>query len=421
MLWLVLGRSYLIPVASSLHDPRLVAEVVSGFVGSGLLVDEVVDVVVGGFVGEVPVTAEDLVVVVPVTGGTEELIVRIASKAGYTLILPHKELNSLPASLEAYSLLRLAGKPATLIVEWPPSRKVSSFISSWRAVSRVSSYVIGVVGDPSPWLVYSSGEEVVESLRKVLPTMKIVKVSLDEVIELASRVSDDEVTELVSTVSSGATEVRVPQHEIRKSLKIYAALKKLTTKHNLNAFTIRCFDLIKSLGTTACLPLSLLNSEGIVAGCEGDLPTLVTMAILKELSKRPAFMGNISWVEGDEILISHCTIALGMTNKYVLDTHFESGIGVGVAGHVPNETVTIAKLDPITRTLRIAKGKIIEGTPSSPKHCRTQLKIKINEETATRILKKPIGNHYALVLGDLEDELRYTAEILNLTTENHTP
>ncbi|MFN3268580.1 MAG: hypothetical protein ACK416_04905, partial [Zestosphaera sp.] len=273
-----------------------------------------------------------------------------------------------------------------------------------------------------PWLVYSSGEGVVESLRKVLPAMKIVKVSLDEVIELASRVSDDEVTELVSTVSSGATEVRIPQHEIQKSLKIYAALKKLITKHNLNALTIRCFDLIKSLGTTACLPLSLLNSEGIVAGCEGDLPTLVTMAILKELSGRPAFMGNISWVEKDEILISHCTIALGITSKYVLDTHFESGIGVGVAGHVPNNTtVTIAKLDPITRTLRIAKGKIIEGTPTSPKHCRTQLKIKINEETTTRILKKPIGNHYALVLGDLEDELRYTAEILGLTTENHTP
>ncbi len=414
-----MGKSYLIPVASSLHDPRSVTEVVSRYTSFELPVDEIVNVVTSESLDKIPITAEDLAVVAPITGGTEELIIRIADRAGHALILPHEEMNSLPASLEAYSLLRLAEKPATLIVEWPPSQRVSRFIRSWKAVSKAGNYVIGAIGDPSPWLVYSAGEDVEEGLRRVMPNLRIVKVSLDELIELVSEVSDDEVTELASVVSARAAEVRIPRHEIQKSLKIYAALKKLVDRHGLNALTIRCFDLVKSLGTTACLSLSLLNSEGFVAGCEGDLSTLITMVILKELSGGPVFMGNISWVEDGEILVSHCTIALKMTEKYELDTHFESGMGVGIAGHVPNNTiVTIARLDPLTYALRIAKGRIINGRPSSPRHCRTQLKIKVSREMTSQILENPTGNHCALVLEDLETELHFVAEILGVATES---
>ncbi|MEO3992866.1 MAG: hypothetical protein QN229_00920 [Desulfurococcaceae archaeon TW002] len=410
-----MGRSYLIPVVAPLHDPKYVAEVVSRYVSSGLPVDEILNIVSSESIDTVPITKDDLAIVAPVTGGTEELIIKIADKAGYTLILPHEEMNSLPASLEAYSFLRFAKKSVTLIVEWPPSQKTSKFINSWKAVSRVSNYVIGLVGEPSPWLVYSAGKEVEECLREIMPNLKIVRVSLDDLYELISKVSDDEVGELVSKIYSGAAEVRIPSHEVVKALKVYVALKKLVGEYGLNTFTIRCFDLIKNVRMTACLAVSLLNSEGIVAGCEGDLPALITMMILKELSGGSVFMGNTSWVKEDEILITHCTIALKMTSKYELNTHFESGIGVGIAGHVPNNTtVTIARLDPQTHTLRIAKGKIIEGIPTSPKQCRTQLKIKIDGKTS-QILEKPTGNHYVLTLGDLEKELQYVAEILNLT------
>ncbi len=416
--WAV-GRVYLVPVASPLLGLELIYEVLSRYVGSRLPVDEVVNVVAGESAGEVPVTVEDLAVVAPITGGTEGLILRVAERAGYTLIVPHMEMNSLPASLEAYSLLRLTRKRATLIVEWPPSQRVSKFINSWRAVSRVSSYVIGVIGDPSPWLVYSAGEEVERALKGLMPNLKIARISLSDLAESFSEVRGDEVKELAGAVSAKALNVRVSHSEVEKSLKVYVALKKLITKHRLNALTIRCFDLIKNVGTTPCLALSLLNSEGLVAGCEGDLSTLITMAILKELSGKPVFMGNISWVENSEILMSHCTIALKMVEKYELDTHFETRVGVGVSGHILQKpTATIAKLDPLTRTLRIAKGQVISGTPSSPRHCRTQLKIRVPGKLAPRILEKPTGNHHALVLGDLETELHYTAEILGVTVES---
>ncbi|MEM3848980.1 MAG: hypothetical protein QXS42_04390, partial [Zestosphaera sp.] len=107
--------------------------------------------------------------------------------------------------------------------------------------------------------------------------------------------------------------------------------------------------------------------------------------------------------------------------KYGLDTHFESGVGVGIAGHIPRGSpVTLVKLDPLSNTLRIIRGTVIDGEPLSSKHCRTQLKVKVSggSEVTSQILSNPIGNHYVLALGDYELDLRYVAEITGLIYED---
>lgn len=419
---ITVGKSYLIPVASPLHNPEQVSEVLLQYLSAKLPVDEILGLITTReHVDKAQITADDLAVVAPITGGTEELIVELAGKARFTLILPHNQMNSLPASLEAYSMLRLAERPATLIAEWPLSQNALSFINAWRTVDSVGKYVLGIIGEPSPWLVYSATNEVGELLRQLLPGLRIVRINMNEVIELFTNIGDEEVAELTGKVIESAVMVRVSSSEVRKAIKLYVSLKRLIARHGLKALTIRCFDLIRDLGTTACLALSLLNSEGLVAGCEGDLSALVTMAILKELTKGPVFMGNISWVEREEILITHCSIALGMTCKYGLDTHFESGVGVGIAGHIPRGSpVTLVKLDPLSNTLRIIRGTVIDGEPLSSKHCRTQLKVKVSggSEVTSQILSNPIGNHYVLALGDYELDLRYVAEITGLIYED---
>lgn len=419
-----MGKSYLIPVASPLHNPEQVSEIVSQYLNAKLPVDEVLNLITAReHVSKTRITSGDLAVVAPITGGTEELIIELAEKAGFTLILPHNKMNSLPASLEAYSLLKLAERPVMLIAEWPPSGKTLSFIKAWRVVDKVNKYLLGIIGEPSPWLVYSAGSDIEDSLKKLLPELNILRIDISEVAKLFASVSNEGLTELTEKVIENAAAVRVSPSEVMKALKLYTSLKKLVSRYGLNALTIRCFDLIRDLGTTACLALSLLNSEGIVAGCEGDLSTLVTMIILKELTGGAVFMGNTSWVERNEIFITHCTMALGMACKYELDTHFESGVGVGVVGHVPRDSVvTLARLDPLTCTLRVIKGTVVVGEPLSSSHCRTQLKIRVSREsnTASQILTNPVGNHYVLAFGDYVLELSYVADILGLTFEDLT-
>lgn len=95
-------------------------------------------------------------------------------------------------------------------------------------------------------------------------------------------------------------------------------------------FTIRCFDLVKLLNITGCLSVSMLNDMGIPASCEGDLPSLVMMMISRYLTGQPSFMANPNDFYKNKMILAHCTIPRNLTEKYVLKTHFESGIGVGI-------------------------------------------------------------------------------------------
>ena len=74
--------------------------------------------------------------------------------------------------------------------------------------------------------------------------------------------------------------------------RIYHALQVLVERHQLGAFTLRCFDLLSSVGNTGCLALASFNSDGIPASCEGDVPALLSMMICQALTGVTGFQAN---------------------------------------------------------------------------------------------------------------------------------
>ncbi len=113
--------------------------------------------------------------------------------------------------------------------------------------------------------------------------------------------------------------------------RLYLAIREVAERYALDALTIRCFDLIDQLGTTACLALALLNAEGIVAGREGDEQMALTMLVLSRLAGKPAWIANPVQVDyaRNETTLAHCTASLN-AGPYRLKTHYETGVGVGV-------------------------------------------------------------------------------------------
>lgn len=75
-----------------------------------------------------------------------------------------------------------------------------------------------------------------------------------------------------------------------KAMRLYRAIKRIVEEERLSAITLSCFRLIDQTGTTGCLALALLNDEGIIAGCEGDLQSVFTMLAVKVLTgKTPSW------------------------------------------------------------------------------------------------------------------------------------
>ena len=171
-------------------------------------------------------------------------------------------------------------------------------------------------------------------------------------------------------------------------------------RHRLDAFTLRCFDLLTTVGNTGCLALACFNSEDVPASCEGDVPALLSMMIAHALTGVTGFQANPAQidVETGRILFAHCTIPFNMVENWQFDTHFESGIGVGIHGIFPEGPVTVFKVSGDLKRHFIAEGELI-GNQYESNLCRTQVILQLRPEDARYFLTDPIGNHHIIVPG----------------------
>ena len=310
------------------------------------------------------------------TGGTEGIFLRLLpellakSQKPFYLLTSGKS-NSLAAPMEILSYLQqnnLKGEiihgPAEYIARRIKVLEKASEARQWLDGSR-----LGVIGRPSDWLISSHADY--DAVRKQMG------------IELV----DIPMPALLDAVAAN---------------DIYGALKTLIARHRLKGFTLRCFDLLTALKDTGCMALAKLNAEGYVAGCEGDVPAMLSMMVVRSLSGVSGFQANPASInpETGEILFAHCTIPLDMVERYELDTHFESGIGTGIRGFMKEGPVTIFKLSGDLKRHFIAEGQLVRNQ-SKPDLCRTQQVIQLSDKSqANYFLTQPIGNHHIIMPGN---------------------
>ncbi len=351
------------------------------------------------------------------TGGTEHIMLSIASiMSGKPIIyasVPYA--NSLPAIVEARPLLQ---DHSVAIVHLPrleenPKRMLEMSLAALRAVTRLHNARLGVLGGPSPWLVYS---RVSPSLLYSRLGIEIVNIDLSLLYEKYMNAKPP--VDLVEKILNEAHETLVDRRRVEDALRVYIALKEIIEEYKLDIISVKCFDIIKTLKTTACLAFSLLNDGRFIAGCEGDIPAAISMAILTYVSQKPSFIGNLAIVEEKTMLISHCTAPMGLaSNGYRLDTHYESGEGVGVALYFrEGEPVTVMRLSPDLSRMRVLRGKLVKGKPELKEHCRSQAWVELNSDPKV-LVDRSLGNHYAMTYGDYVDALRIVAELLGMEFE----
>ena len=311
------------------------------------------------------------------TGGTEGIFLRLLptllekSRQPFYLLTSGKS-NSLAASMEILSYLRQKGIQGEILHGSNAyiTERIATLGRVAEARQQLAGKKLGVIGRPSDWLISSGADYGV--VREHLG-IELVDISMQELLDAI----DD--------------------------CAIYEGLKKVICAHQLNGFTLRCFDLLTALKSTGCLALAKLNSEGYVAGCEGDVPAMLSMMIARSLTGVSGFQANPARINPDtgELLFAHCTIPLDMVERYELDTHFESGIGVGVRGYMKEGPVTLFKVSGDLKRSFVAEGKLV-GSTAEPDLCRTQQVIQLSDASqASYFLTNPIGNHHIVIPGHI--------------------
>lgn len=350
--------------------------------------------------GSAVLPTEDVVCFIA-TGGTEELFREKLDQLPKDIILLSDGYhNSLAASFEIASFLDQHGISARMVnipleTEAPAettcdttedeNRNRFGNIYNPQVREYLSRSTVGLIGGASSWLIASDVD--LDYLSSEFET-RFIHIGIDELIgEYAS-------------VCGGAPEGTPSEEErIRAAENMEMALRNIVARHGLTALTVKCFDLLPSCRTTSCLALARLNDNGIICGCEGDIPSLWTMMTIYAHCGKAPFMANPSSSDRSRLSVdfAHCTVPTSMVSSFTLPTHFESGIGVGVAGILPTGRYSIVKIGG-RKLDRIfwAKGSVTANTNIAAR-CRTQISFRFdNIEDFDRFFANRLGNHVIL-------------------------
>jgi len=331
------------------------------------------------------------------TGGAEGIFKQLLPEMlargieRYYLLTSGKS-NSLAASLEILSYLQGQGLKGEVLhgSDTYLRERIHALETVASARKTLQGARIGVIGQPSDWLIASHANAV-----KVMDKLgaRLIEIPMEELLQ--------EIQKVPAQDAPADVPMAPP---VRKSypgaLQIYKALEVLVQRYQLGAFTLRCFDLLSSVGNTGCLALASFNANGIPAACEGDVPALLSMMMAQALTGRTGFQANPARidVETGKVLFAHCTVPFNMVNSWQLDTHFESGIGVGIHGELPKGPVTVFKVSGNLDRHYAAQGELLENQYED-NLCRTQVVLQLSPADAKYFLTHPIGNHHIIIQG----------------------
>ena len=274
-------------------------------------------------------------------------------------------------------------------------------------VKALGGCTIGLIGEASPWLIASGIDKEALCKRCGVSFREISIGTLadkylgyrelwkNHTLSAGARAELDEVLCRFSCSLEGDRTTE----DLSDAAIMYLALASICKEEHLDAVTVKCFDLLSSCKTTACLALALLNDNGKIAGCEGDIPSICTMLAVYKALGRPSFMANPASIDSDSLSIdfAHCTIPTVMVESCTLPSHFESGIGIGINGEVPLGNYTLCKLSGKTleRSL-ICNGRLVKGEYLSNR-CRTQVRFIFETKAEFDAFSKArVGNHIIL-------------------------
>jgi len=338
------------------------------------------------------------------SGGCEEIFQSYAYSLPLPLIFLYDHMhNSLPAALELATYFSEGKLNVPMIFSEnelnPETMEV--FYRMQLTVRTLKKSYIALIGGPSPWLLSNYVD--FEALTRMFG-MHFQKIGIESLVDnfkQHTKLSRENATLFQKILKQATQLTNCTREDVYDSVRMYQALDDLMVYNSCNALTVKCFDLIKECNVTACTALALFNQSGIPAACEGDIPSLLSMMFAAGLTGNPVFMANPIDFDRDKntIDVAHCSIPFSMADNYSFNSHFESGISVGVEGNLkPGEAYTLVKwIGKKLERFFVSQGVTVDSEHTDYK-CRTQMKLRL-EKPLDDFHLNGMGNHVLVVKG----------------------
>ncbi len=231
-----------------------------------------------------------------------------------------------------------------------------------------------------------------------------------------------------------ANGIHMPAENIIKDVRFYTAVNKVLKQYECNAFTIPCFEMCATLELnkrhlTFCLTNSLLKDEGIPSACAADVGSVVSLAILMNLTRKAPHMGNcmvrVNDLENNTMRILHdvcCSKMKGYDEPelpidYVSFTKGNWGATMRYDfAKDRGDIITMINMSPRMDKMMIAQGTIVGCDDFLTQECRHAVVFKVKDARDFHKKEEDFGHHYAWVYGDYQQELIEFAELMGIET-----
>jgi len=254
--------------------------------------------------------------------------------------------------------------------------------------------------------------------------LRVNQYPLDELLAQARAIPAAEIAPLRARLDARLDNLAdLEQTALAGTLKVYAALRRLTQQENLSGLAVRCWpEFFTELGSAACGAMSMLSDECIPCSCEADINGTVTQYLLQLLSDEPAFGSDLVSVESenDIAVLWHCGLApLAMADPAVQPhggIHSNRRVPLVMEFPLKPGPVTLARLSQASGRLQlvVGRGEMLSAPPS---FSGTSGVLRFERPVAhvlDDILNHGLEHHVSLTYGDHLPALLALADLLEL-------
>lgn len=259
---------------------------------------------------------------------------------------------------------------------------------------------------------------------QTLTGTKIETVPLASVFDAAKSVPEAELAAVQSRVAgelSGLDELEA--EPLEKSMRVYAALRKLTDERGFDAVAVRCWpEFFTDYGCAACGAMAMMNQDGTPAACEADAYGSVTNLMMQAIVDEPVFMADLVDVNvsDDTGVFWHCGLApLSMADPVdepAATVHSNRRKPLLAEFALKPGRITIARLSQSQGRTRLVVGGA--EMMSAPKSYSGTSGVARFDSGARSVLETVMGegleHHYTFAYGDHRGTLAALASRLSL-------
>ena len=210
------------------------------------------------------------------------------------------------------------------------------------------------------------------------------------------------------------TSLETSREAVENCFVLTEVFHDLLDEFHTDSITInQCMGTIMQVtGTTACIPLSILNSDGYQAFCESDFVVIPAGTLLSYIASKPFFMSDPTYPHDGVVTCAHCTAPRKLDGVQVdpvrIRTHFESDFGAAPKVEFrKGQAVTNVVADFAGKRWLGVAGEVL-GSPDMP-ICRSQVDIGIKGDTR-KLVEEIRGFHWMTAYGDYLREVGYAVK-----------